>query len=54
MNKNQDKAKFDTVNKGADMMIEGSDMMMKKDKQMIVITSYSIHYTKLYDSSWNP
>lgn len=30
---NENKAKFDGMNKGADLMIEGSDMMMKKDKQ---------------------
>jgi hypothetical protein len=30
---NENKAKFDGMNKGADLMLDGSDMMMKKDKQ---------------------
>ncbi|MBI4958272.1 MAG: hypothetical protein HY915_02125 [Desulfovibrio sp.] len=30
---NENKAKFDAMNKGADLMLDGSDMMMKKDKQ---------------------
>lgn len=33
---NENKAKYDGMNKGADLMIEGSDMMMKKDKQSMI------------------
>lgn len=30
---NENKAKYDGMNKGAELMLDGSDMMMKKDKQ---------------------
>lgn len=33
---NENKAKYDGMNKGADLMIEGSDMMAKKDKQSMI------------------
>lgn len=32
----ENKAKYDGMNKGADLMIEGSDMMAKKDKQAMI------------------
>jgi len=32
----ENKAKYDGMNKGAELMLDGSDMMMKKDKQSMV------------------
>ncbi|MFP5223162.1 MAG: hypothetical protein ACLGSA_12805 [Acidobacteriota bacterium] len=32
----ENKAKYDGMNKGADLMLEGSDMMAKKDKQAMI------------------
>jgi hypothetical protein len=33
---NENKAKYEGMNKGADLMIEGSDLMAKKDKQAMI------------------